>query len=51
MMTTSNVVQFPARPEPIIAADYFATETVPVNDLLSMLELLKQTQKAANDES
>ena len=50
-MTTSNVVQFPARPEPIIAADYFATETVPVNDLLSMLELLKQTQKAANDES
>ena len=51
MTTTSNVVQFPARPEPIIAADYFATETVPVNDLLSMLELLKQTQKAANDES
>ena len=50
-MTTSNVVQFPARPEPIIAADYFASETVPINDLLSMLELLKQTQKAANDES
>ena len=50
-MTTSNVIQFPARPEPVIAADYFATETVPINDLLSMLELLKQTQKAANDES
>lgn len=49
-MTTSNVIQFPARPEPIIAADYFATETVPVNDLLSMLELLKQAQKG-NDES
>lgn len=50
-MTTSNVIQFPARPEPVIAADYFASETVPINDLLSMLELLKQTQKAANDES
>lgn len=50
-MTTSNVIQFPARPEPVIAADYFASETIPVNDLLSMLELLKQTQKAANDES
>jgi len=48
--TTSNVVQFPARPEPIIAADYFASETIPVNDLLSMLELLKQAQKG-DDES
>jgi len=50
-MTTSNVIQFPASPEPIIAADYFAAESTTVTDLLSMLELLKQTQKAANDES
>ncbi len=49
MTTTSNVVQFPARPEPIIAADYFAAETIPVNDLLSMLELLKQVQKGQDE--
>lgn len=49
-MTTSNVIQFPSRPEPVVAADYFASETIPVNDLLSMLELLKQAQKG-NDES
>lgn len=46
-MNSNNVIQLKVteQKEPIIDSDYFGSEKVPVTDLLSLLEILKNTKE------
>lgn len=45
-MKANNVIQFKREKpeEPVIDSDYFGSEKIPVSDLLSLLDLLKQSK-------
>jgi hypothetical protein len=49
-MNSNNVIEFKRveNPEPLVDADYFGSEKIPVHDLLSLLDFLKQN-KNEND--
>jgi hypothetical protein len=49
-MNSNNVIEFKRveNTESLIDADYFGSEKIPVHDLLSLLDLLKQN-KNEND--
>jgi hypothetical protein len=49
-MNSNNVIEFKRveNTEPLIDADYFGSEKIPVHDLLTLLDLLKQN-KNEND--
>jgi len=45
-MNSNNVVQFKTveQKEPIIDSDYFGSEKIPVNGLLTLLDILKNAK-------
>ena len=45
-MNSNNVIEFKKveKPEPVVDADYFGSEKIPVHDLLSLLDMLKNNK-------
>lgn len=49
-MNANNVIYLKPqeKPEPIIDSDYFGSEKIPVNDLLSLIDLIKKAKENGN---
>ncbi len=49
-MNANNIVYLKTqeKPEPIIDSDYFGSEKIPVNDLLSLIDLMKKSKENGN---
>lgn len=46
-MNSNNVIEFKKveKPEPVVDADYFGSEKIPVHDLLSLLDMMNKNKK------
>ena len=46
-MNANNIVYLKTqeKPEPVIDADYFGSEKIPVHDLLSLIDLMKKAKE------
>jgi len=46
-MNSNNVIQFKKveNPDPVIDADYFGSEKIPVHDLLTLLDMIIKNKK------
>lgn len=49
-MNANNVIYLKPqeKPEPVIDADYFGSEKIPVSDLLSLIDLMKKVKENGN---